>query len=327
MNARPAVLPKANERCWCGSTAKYGSCHREADRRAGAVRPRSLAEERRLWRDEAFAEMKAGRPPDFQLAPLIQLDRTLLLPLENEPIETTQLKRLALTLALIFNDLKDLLWAGLVVQHFTLELSPTEISAESGQLNAMRNFFLRHANGVIAELGSVIEGRKEVIQSAAFKAAVRGIDQTKALDAWNSLVAAFEKVPIPGAPKRGSNAPKAATSKIARYIKHVRDKAAYHYGNRPDEDAVLAHGYAKKFKSPKTGDASAAHAYLCVGDSMNTSRFFFADAAVQAVVDEALTEHDVSAEELNAFFRDVNFALRFVVASLLQHFKEVQLEG
>jgi len=54
---------------------------------------------------------------------------------------------------------------------------------------------------------------------------------------------------------------------------------------------------------------------------METTRYFFADAAVLEVVRKFQEDEGVSVDDFGGFIRSVNYALRFVVEPLLEQFE------
>lgn len=271
--------------------------------------PKVTAAKLKRWQDEALADVQSGRAPNFALATLTQYPRTILLVASDDPEEVAELKRVTLTLALIFNDLKDATWA-----RETLGLwppaDPNRIEPYVGQHSAMMTFFTRHACGVLSELANVLHAKKAVLVSPVFESARHRLKKQRplALEAWDGMVAALDR-PTKKAP---------IASAVGRSIGFVRNKAAYHYGHRSDENLSELHrGYAQHFSDDR--DERKKLAYASLGESMERSRFYFADAAVQALTIAAFSTEKVTPTEFHEFMHQIGFALRFMVEALMSH--------
>lgn len=274
--------------------------------------------QRRKDRDAAFKEVGAGRPPDFEMAPLTGFAPSLLTPNSSDGTTISQMRRVTLLLALAFNDLKDLLWAHNLLGHFNLDRPPPAVpSAVVGQLVGMQEFFLRHALGAIAELGVLINSpsKQALFASTEFGEALALVKDVDARRRWADLTKEFrrETTPLP----RGAGVPKSRlVSPTSAFIHFVRDKFAFHYAPLLNEEEQLGRGYDERF-ARSTQVTSKAFASL--GVSMERSRFFFADAAVQEAMTQARTEAGTTDQDLSNTIRLVNETLRHVVEGLLKY--------
>ena len=265
------------------------------------------------WRGEVDADLASGRAPNFRLAPLTKLAKQTLLSPDNDTSERGELQRLALTLALIFNDIKDLTWARDTLGHWRPE-NLTAVEAGVAQHNAMSAFFVRQLCGVTSELGNVVQAKRATFKSKGFEAALKKLKRKRlpAVKAWEQLIVDLGK---PG--KKADR-----NSKVGRCIEFIRDKAAHHYGHLNWENLqALANGYRAHFNTEQN-DERYQVAFASLGQNMEQSRFFFADAAVAGLMDDALKKEGLNHEDLFLFFKHVGFALRFVVEALIEELAE-----
>ena len=242
--------------------------------------------------------------PDFALAPLIPLDRILLLPVPGEPALETRAKKFTLVLSLVFNDLKTVVWAHDRVMAGK-PYDEAAVTACNGQWVAMRQAFTRMAHGVLHELGVLIKANSALLNWEPLRNIETLISDKSpgAGAAWQSLVDfALERK---------------SQSKLTRFLRANRNELAFHY----DKDGeVMLDGYRRHFGRARGEHGSYDWAYVSLGETMEQSRFYYADAAANAAVKAQMDALKVSGEELRDFGMNANFALRFVVGSLLAHF-------
>lgn len=95
---------------------------------------------------------------------------------------------------------------------------------------------------------------------------------------------------------------------MRRVLAHIRNNAAFHYYN----PAELTEGYFAHFA--RTDSPAYTSAWWSVGKTMGESRFFYADAAAEALVQRAARRPNQEWDkELGELADKVNHALRFLV--------------
>lgn len=261
----------------------------------------------RRYRAEAFAEIAEQRPPDFALADLEVGDRKLLTPRVGEPETRTALRRVALQLARLFNSLKDQLFAHHFLSYFKTD-EHGEISARTGQLSGMLRTYLSHAIAILSELGELIHGRKDVFESLEFRSALT----TKHKRDWDRLVAllAFD----------GKPGNKTHKEPLGKYMNAIRNKVAFHFANRKTDDE-LGNAYDRRFSQE---NPLSNNTFVSFGQSMERTRFYFADAAIEEFFATALRESGLkNDDEVSDAIKDANEALRFVVEDVLRALAKV----
>lgn len=204
-----------------------------------------------------------GKVEPIDLAPAERLDPKLLLRGESD-----QVGKLFLRLAQVFNDLKSLIatmfWMG--------ERRPAESDPEHhrGEFNGHNAFVTRYVAGIIRELIGLIFKNEELIKGpeiAALTAELTGEHR----EAWKALTdiawAGDAELKLKG---------------VYKALKAVRDKVAFHH----DDLKVLADGYDRHFaKDPN--DERFTRAWVSQGNTMQTTRYFYADAAAIGAVENA----------------------------------------
>jgi hypothetical protein len=269
--------------------------------------PQPTPEEIEAWRRQATKDLGDGRCPDFALAPLKKYPRELLLadPGADEDDVRERMKRLTLTLALAFNDSKDLSWMFCQLSYG--QPKNKTVSPYVGQWYGMRGFVLRTLVGFIGELVRALEKNRDLLASPEFKKAAARI-APEFRWAWDELLEMLG----------GDDQARAPMTKL---MVNLRNRLSFHYASdKPRDDNMrrLAGAYEEKFRNP--ADETGKSAYVSLGDKMERTRFYFADAAVLVVIEQETKAAGVaSVNDIFEFFRQVNYALRFVVEGLVEH--------
>lgn len=165
-----------------------------------------------------------------------------------------------LALALVYNDLKDLLWAFVELKGRT----PTEFkpNAQVGQLNGMREHSVRLLYALHHELFQLIGKNPEPQGHQLFRNVLARVS-SKARDHWARLVAAAA-----GKPK---NDP------LAMILVRVRDDlAAHYYGTK-----TLGRGFGRQYDG---SGPWGRRLFVSRGVNIIASRFHFADGAAQGAM-------------------------------------------
>jgi hypothetical protein len=243
--------------------------------------------------------MKSVEPATSTFAPF-QLAKPF--GIDPKAIDTeTPLGSLMLVLALIFNDLKGLL---LAVQE--LGLGPRSRAtnppvASQGQVAGLALQFARLIAALIFELMDVLGKAKGTVESGEMAALVARLPE-KERRSWDSLVAAaFEKQP------------KGAPDTTWKMLVKLRNQVAFHYDRE-----TIGRGYRQHFfASP--GKPYTERAVFSDGKRMESSRFYFADAAAEEGLSR-VTNLPVpkATERIGSLAAEVNLALKPLVIEYLK---------
>ena len=202
--------------------------------------------------------------------------------------------RFILILAAVFNDLKG---AWYVVERLRDAQPMVDKShAWRGQHTGMGLQNVRLIAGILHELMNVIDKHREVVDSSDFQHIV-ALLPAGLRTAWRRVrrIALKED--------RQPN----ATSADSQLLLRIRNNVAFHY-----DPTATAKSYAAFFARPTLPFRDKA--VLSDGDSMEASRFYFADAMMEEGLRFATGLSNVDLQrKLSAISRDVNFALKFIV--------------
>jgi hypothetical protein len=149
----------------------------------------------------------------------------------------------------------------------------------------------------IHELFAVINSHQDVLAHPFFGLVIKQLDP-ESRRYWESLIAVAQD----------------ATPKddFGHLLLRIRNKVMSHYDPKD-----IYTGYKRHFLHPKRVHDRA---FVSRGNSMNSSRFYFADAAVEGYLKELLGESEF--QDLSIKLRDIvgslNFALRGVVDRFIQ---------
>lgn len=227
--------------------------------------------------------------PDFDLAPLRKFDpRTF-------TSSTPSVDAFVLSLALAYNDLKDLEWIAWQLKKG--EPEKQGISEYNGQFYGFRIHITRLTLAFLHEVMIAIDAAsKEAVLSDSEFVKVLGFLTKDARKAWDSVSAVAT----------GENASK-TDSEFLGFLAKVRNSAAYHYY----QPKGLHKGYVRFFDQTTITPNNEA-VYASLGSTLEQTRFYFADAAIGEWYDDR--ELVNRAGELRS---EVNRILRWLVEAFL----------
>ncbi|HKW03569.1 MAG TPA: hypothetical protein VJN96_27330 [Vicinamibacterales bacterium] len=232
--------------------------------------------------------------PDFELAEPEKFDPNVLTSSGNDAVDA-----FVLTLAHVFNDLKSLSWVAYQMKSGIGNVTSRADDPYLGQVNGFNEWCNRQMISVVNEFLVLVSKSTLAIEAAPFReclAACSGVTQ----DQWDSIVdVAFDR--------------KKKAGPFAKYLRLIRNKVGHHYESGP-----LLEGYKNHFFVVKPVGVSD-FAYASLGSRMETTRFFFADAASQAYVRRILDdEQDTLLNRALDTVLEVNETLRFILEAYLR---------
>ena len=160
-----------------------------------------------------------------------------------------------LTLALVFNDFKDLMAAQQMMQ--VIAPGDGQPDAARGMYGGLHVHWVRLLAGVVHELTEVVAKNKSTIESAAFHSLIKKLPLS-AGSMWANVVAAAT-----------SSGPRG--DRFGRLVYYTRTKVGFHYDAKE-----VARGYRELFLAAASGPP-----YISYGRNMAATRFYFADAAAE----------------------------------------------
>jgi hypothetical protein len=199
-----------------------------------------------------------------------------------------------LTLALIFNDLKDLIYAQVTLQSQKRD-GPFKVSLYWGEYCGIDLHLWKLMVGLFHEVVQLIKDSRDVIAHPYLQSVLKGLRKEQK-DIWLSLVAAATAETKPEA---------------SRFALLIRNKVVFHY-----EPKEICRGYKTFFGSDAPG---AQRAFVSRGNDMDHTRHFFADAAVTGYL---MARGEGKFEELMTnvitSVTDLNFMLTGIVDTFIQ---------
>jgi hypothetical protein len=234
------------------------------------------------------------------LAPLTSLEPERLVSRDGKD----SLAEFVLALSLVFNDLKGIVnWRDYIMLQ-----PPPDTKVISPELGEWIGFDMQTHRLMVAQLHELLRLIEE------FKEVVEGDEMRRII----------KKAPA-STRRRWDEIVRIATGKgglgddiFATILVKVRNNASYHYY----QPKTLVAGFRDFFfKAPK--DAGNEWAYVSIGDNMGQTRFYFADAAMQATL-YTLTEKPMGAKFAKRFgdvIEDVNQALAYIIGQYIKRAK------
>ncbi len=249
--------------------------------------------------DRGVRPQPTPKPPqEWQLAAKRQIVATRLVRDRKDNVG-----RFLLGLSLAYNDLK-----GLVMfEQYLVAMGrpkPDDFSPYAGQWRGVTVQIQRWIAGVLHEIMNVIASPKNraVLKGPEFPLLVARIGKANQ-EAWNNLVTVAQ-------------APMNKLS-MTTLLHRIRNWTAFHYGG-----TNLADAYADLFTQIAGLSPSEANlaAQVSLGADMDGTRFYYADAAAQQVMQNQLLAHGTTLDEVFEIAQQVNLAL----AALLRAFIDLR---
>lgn len=203
---------------------------------------------------------------------------------------------LVLTLALIFNDIRDLYFASLLVQDCKPSGAP-QYNRKWGHYAGLNLQVTRLIMGTVHELLKVIDEQRESVNHSFFRDVEMALPADIRSD-WREVV---------------NVACGDSSQKLGKLLLQIRNNATFHYSPK-----AIEKGFKKHFLTSKDG---VQRAYLSRGerDTMQGWRFYFSDAAVEGLVsDIAGSASDALETEFHKLLDIVSLPLGRIVTSFIQ---------
>ena len=209
---------------------------------------------------------------------------------------TQDICNFVLSLALIYNDFRDLTYAQVLLEQSKPSSDPSK-TRFWGAFAGVENHLSRLTVGLLHELFNLIQKNENVLKHKFMKTLVSDM-RSNARESWNIVV----KVAMGSTPK----------DTVGKSLLLVRNKVAFHYD--PKE---IWRGYRQHFIGETRKDDRG---FISRGLSMAESRFYFADAAAQAYLHAVMgIEADSNTiDVVREFVRPLNIALMELVDRFIQ---------
>lgn len=208
-----------------------------------------------------------------------------------------------ITIALIYNDIKGLLLFWEIIEEFEKShKTENKICGKTGQFVGLKTQVYKYILSSINEISVLFVEQKDLIQSDKFEVILKSIPQD-AKAAWTKLC------------KFCFNDDQADEDlkKVRLAIVKIRSNGSFHY----NQVKALFNAYKETFQDKK--EQPLGRAYLSIGNGIEDSRFYFADAAMSKYVSETLKACGPNQEKIiKEFLRSSHHAIAFVVREYLK---------
>lgn len=239
---------------------------------------------------------KSHSPLEFRLGDLKYFDGSMLFKNKDRIKED----RVILGLAQAYNDLKSSLFLWEVLEENKPKHPGKKVSAVYGQHSGMMWITYKTITGIIHEIAVILEENKPLFKGGVFKQTTIALSKD-GNKAWEN----FWDFIFNQDPKKDS-----VNYNLRKLLLNIRNNASFHY----HQSKKLQSGYEKHFFSGKEDKA-----YFCSGPSMETTRFHFADAALEQYLMTSLNTFSKDHNEVfNRLFQLTHTSIYFFIEEYLR---------
>jgi hypothetical protein len=237
--------------------------------------------------------MKSFQDECSELAPLETFDPAAFLGDATVPQELCDL---ILSLALIYNDCKNVIYSRLLLGESRPQ-HPVQKDRAWGAWGGIYFHSFRLLVGLLHELFDLIRNNQDVIRHPFLASVINQLPPPRR-KAWNAVITvAFDATP---------------KDSLGRSLLLIRHKVSAHY----DPKAVFG-GYKYHFVGAEKADDRA---FISRGNNMQSTRFYFADAAATGWLRLAVGKNQLDDMEMTIvnLLRPINHALMGIVETFIQ---------
>jgi hypothetical protein len=209
-----------------------------------------------------------------------------------------------LMLALIYNDFKDLSWAYVQMSKCKSPTSDTPNSYQ-GQYAGIKFHLTKTFHSLIFEFAGLIRKNPDVINHPLFVKTLKKIGKENKND-WTNLLSFA----------RGE-----ADEELTELYEVsclIRNNISSHY----HQPKFLSMGYNYYFSKKDT--PSNSHAFVSAGESLEATRFYFADAAIQGCFEKNISRE--KANKLNLTLKNVSEKINKSLNNIITSFIKLRLD-
>lgn len=202
-----------------------------------------------------------------------------------------------LALALIYNDLKDALYAYSLLEN-SKPAGEFQRRPDWGAYVGIKIHLIRHHIGLVHAICELIRKNQSILDDPLFRAVFMQMTR-RARESWQALA--------------GAALGQLAKGSLAESLARIRHKVSFHY----DTEEIYS-GYRKHFFD-ESGTVKE-QAAVSIGGGMSESRFYFADAAAQGYLEIRLTGEEAKSlfEEVIGTMEDMSVAVLDLVHKFIQ---------
>lgn len=216
-----------------------------------------------------------------------------------------------LVLAVVYNDLKGIILLQELFVSTYRKPDIKEISIHSGEYGGLHIQLTRLLIGIVYEFFEFLKENEDILSTAEFNDALNATNSS-IRDGWNDIVnVALNK--------------SAEKSGFTHNLELIRNNISFHYNQSGKE---LRQAFCNIFfKRDKIGVNNAA--YYSVGEDMNETRFFYADAATEEYM-RMKSDRNEKLESMSGYsleMMDIIRKMNFTISRLLKVYLKRRPKG
>lgn len=218
-----------------------------------------------------------------------------------------------LVLGTVFNDLKGLILFEKILEDTYEKPQNDEVNSHVGNYGGTIVQIQKLIASTINEFFKFLEVSTDVFSESEFKETINRLSKTDR-QLWEGMVAA-------------SCGELPAIKSLLSSVVKIRNNIAYHYCQ---SGKTLRNGYVSRFFGNALDDKNK-YAYYSIGDSLEKTRFYFADAAVEESLHLAAGKKpgensigDLSLEKYKKLVMDTVLVMNTAIASLLKNYIQMR---
>ncbi len=205
-----------------------------------------------------------------------------------------------LILGLIFNDIKGLITFDNLIEENYRRPEDDEVSAHAGEFNGIRIQINKIIIGTIAEFIVFLEKNQDITSSIKFQLFLKKINNEDR-ERWYDLI------------RVSSGKYTTSENEFSSIIKRIRSNVAFHYDQSLKE---LRKGFLKSFFSESKNLKQHKKAYYSLGVKMRSTRFYYADAAIDDYIRSLLKEEYF--KTVTKIVNDMNHSINALMGEYLK---------
>jgi hypothetical protein len=213
------------------------------------------------------------------------------------------------SLGLVFNDLKSIILLGDIIITDYRRLEESECSVHAGNIGGIIVYVNKTLAGIIHEFFILLEKNKDILNSEEFQGIVSKLP-SKEKYVWNGMI-------------RVANNQLDSMSDFTKTLLKIRNNFGFHYYQ---SGKSLKRGFKSRFYNEDIDDRNE-RAYYSIGKTINETRFYFVDAAIEESLsiaagkaDKKKFKGDPSMEEYYSKVNATIMVMAGVLISLLKKF-------
>ncbi|MBP6949082.1 MAG: hypothetical protein KBC41_03935 [Candidatus Pacebacteria bacterium] len=207
-----------------------------------------------------------------------------------------------LVLGVVFNDLKGLMMFDMLIKESYRKPEEGEVSSHTGEYGGARIQINKFLIGVINEFLEFLKSNEGTMKTLEFQLLLKNLSPEHR-KRWTDLVDVAMK-------KNTSD------SEILKTLVNIRNNVAFHYYQ---SGKVLRKGFIDVFNNQKDDKPQYKKPYFSVGETMESTRFYYSDASVEAYTRSVLTKEQV--ESISNIVDDMNSTITALMTAYITSLK------